>query len=92
MEFLARACERHGTFPEVLETLLHHLYVFTSKCFRGERQIPPRFVYQRAAELRIPELNTNLEAGDIAVGEYERAFEKLIAEPMAPGHSDRDGE
>jgi hypothetical protein len=90
--FLARGCARHGTFPEVLETLLHHLYVFTSKCFRGEWQIPPRFVYQRAAELRIPELNAKLEAGDIAVREYERAFEKLVAEPMAPGDSDHDGE
>ena len=91
VEFLARSCEPHGTFPEVLETLLNHLYVFTAKCFRGERQIPPRFIYQRAAELRIPELvNAKLEAGDIAVGEYEKAFEKLVAEPMAPGHSDHD--
>ena len=79
VEFLARGCERHGTFPEIMETVLNHLYAFTSKCFSGELQIHPRFVYQRAAKRGIPELNAKLEAGDIAVEEYERAFKKLVA-------------
>ncbi len=85
--FLARVCEPRGAFPVVLETLLNHLYAFTSKCFAGELQIHPRFVYQSAAEHGIPELDAQLKAGNISVEEYQKAFNKLILALLDPNDS-----
>ena len=89
--FLARVCEPRGAFPVVLETLLNHLYAFTSKCFTGELQIHPRFAYQRAAEHGIPELDAQLKAGNISVEEYQKAFNKLVLallDPDGSGHGE----
>lgn len=85
--FLARVCEPRGAFPVVLETLLNHLYAFTSKCFRGELKIHPRFVYQRVAEQGIPELDAQLKAGDISEEEYHKAFNKLVLAMLDPDDS-----
>lgn len=85
IEFVAQVCAGQGGIHVIVEKLLNHLYGFTSKCFRGELHIHPRFVYERAADQGIPEMNAKLEAGDISVQEYERAFEKLLEEMMPPG-------
>ena len=87
--FLARVCEPRRAFPVILETLLNHLYDFTSKCFNGELQIYPRYVYQRAFDDGIPELHARLKAGDISVEEYEKAFKELIEAMVYPDDSGR---
>ena len=76
--FLIRVCEARGAFPGILETLLNHLYDFTSKCFMGELQIHPRYVYQKAFDDGIPELDARLKAGDISAEDYEKAFKERI--------------
>ena len=76
--FLTRVCEAREAFPGILETLLNHLYDFTSKCFMGELQIHPGYVYQMALDDGISELDVRLGAGEISAEDYQQAFKERI--------------
>jgi len=73
--FFGEVCDQRGGVAPVVDSVLDHLYDFTSRCFQGKLQIRTRFAYDRMAESNVEELQPMLEASGVSLDDFRKPFD-----------------